>query len=58
MDWQQLASIAIVIIAAVLLFRRELRRRKMVKLGGCGMDCGCSPAPKRGHLQKTSLTKS
>ncbi|MBI5216690.1 MAG: hypothetical protein HY960_13135 [Ignavibacteriae bacterium] len=42
MDWQQLLSLLIVGVSAVLLVRHELRRRKRAKLSACGHDCGCS----------------
>jgi hypothetical protein len=45
-DWQQIVSLGIVILSAVLLVRGEIQKRRRAKLTGCGLDCGCGePAP-------------
>lgn len=43
MDWQQLASLCIVMATAGLLVRRELRRRGS-QVGGVA-QCGCAGLP-------------
>ena len=43
MGWQQLVSLGIVAVAALLIVRREVRRRRQGKLGDCGEGCNCSP---------------
>jgi len=42
MDWQQVASLVIVALTAVLLVRSEVRRRRGARLRACGHDCGCA----------------
>jgi hypothetical protein len=42
MDWQQIASLTIVVVTAVLLLRHEIARQQRAKLRVCGSDCGCS----------------
>jgi hypothetical protein len=42
MDWQQVASLLVVAVTAVLLGRSEWRRRQLAKLRACGSNCGCS----------------
>lgn len=44
MDWQQMASLGIVLVTGVLLVRSEIGRRRRAKLRICGHDCGCSAA--------------
>ena len=48
MEWQQLAALAIVGIAAFLLIRSRLRPRGdcLSKSGPCGCSAGIGPAPK------------
>jgi hypothetical protein len=61
-DWQQIVSLGIVALSAVLLVRSEIEKRKRAKLTGCGHDCGCGEsapvseeiftvAPKQRHQQ-------
>lgn len=42
MDWQQVASLGLVAITAVLLVRHEVRKYRRAKLRACGQECGCS----------------
>lgn len=42
MDWQQVASLIVVAVTAVLLVRSEVRRRRRARMRACGHDCGCS----------------
>ena len=44
MNWQQIASLAIVASTAVLLVRSEVRKRRRGNLGDCGAGCNCSSA--------------
>jgi hypothetical protein len=48
MDWQQLAALAVVGIAAFLLLRAQLRPRGrcLTKTGPCGCSASSGPAPK------------
>jgi hypothetical protein len=45
MDWQQITSLFIVAISALLLARHGLKKRKRVAAGLCGGECGCTSAP-------------
>ncbi len=65
MDWQQVTSLLIVGISAVLLAGSELRKRRLAKLRPCGHDCGCStntlkkiPRSIRKELRTESLNKT
>lgn len=42
MDWQQVTSLAIVALTAILLVRHEVRKSRRAKLRACGQECGCS----------------
>lgn len=44
MDWQQIASLAVVALSAALLVRRQIRKRRRAAFSPCGRgaDCGCS----------------
>ncbi len=48
MDWQQIAALAIVGLAAFLLIRSQLRPRGhcLSKAGPCGCTSATGPAPK------------
>lgn len=58
MDWQQVASLVVVALAAFLLVRSEIAKRQRAKLRVCGHDCGCSSAAldklKQQAIQHTS----
>jgi hypothetical protein len=41
-DWQQILSLFIVALAAFLLVRNGVRKRRRVALSACAEDCGCS----------------
>lgn len=58
MDWQQLASLSVVTITAVLLVRSEWRRRQRAKLRACGSDCGCGTSQPTELLKTPSLPES
>jgi hypothetical protein len=45
MDWQQIAAIFVVALAAFLLVGREIRVRRRARLRACGSDCGCASPP-------------
>ena len=42
MDTQQIISLSIVALAAILLVRRQVRKHRRAKLRPCGHDCGCA----------------
>lgn len=42
MDWQQIISLVVVALTALLLLRSFVRKRKQAALGICAEDCGCS----------------
>ncbi len=42
MNWQEIVSLAIVALTAVLLIRSQIAKRKRAKNSSCGGDCGCS----------------
>lgn len=42
MDWQQIISLVVVALAALLLLRSFVRKRKQAALGICAEGCGCS----------------
>lgn len=44
MDYQQIASLAIVAVTALLLVLRQIRKHRRAKLRPCGHDCGCAPS--------------
>jgi hypothetical protein len=56
MDWQQIASLAIVAVTTVLLIGREIRRRRRPLKRACGGGCDCAekPGPMQ-HLNSTDL---
>jgi len=54
MDWQQLASLAVVVVTGVLLVRSEWRRRRRAKLRACGSDCGCETSQSLELLKNAS----
>ena len=41
MDLQQILSLGIVALSAVLLVRSEIQKRKRARLTGCAQECGC-----------------
>ena len=41
MDWQQIASLSIVGVTAMLLGRHQWQKRQRARLRPCGGDCGC-----------------
>lgn len=58
MEWQQLTSLVVVAVTAVLLVRSQIKQRRRAGLRACGSDCGCAnvdtpslvrPAHKSGH---------
>jgi hypothetical protein len=62
MEWQQLTSLIVVAVTAVLVVRSQIKQRRRASLRACGSDCGCAgadilsqgrTAPEPGH---TSLT--
>ena len=57
MDWQQLASLAIVAVTGVLLVRSEWRRRQRIKLRACGSDCGCGTSQSLEPLRNASQSE-
>ena len=57
MDWQQIISLGIVALSAVLLVRTEIQKRKRARLTGCGHDCGCGE-PAAADEEIFTITKS
>ncbi len=52
MDWQQICSLAIVALTAVLLVRSEVKKRRRARLTGCSGDCGCTPASSKPGIHR------
>lgn len=57
MDWQQLASLAVVAVTAILLVRSEWCRRQRAKLRACGSDCGCGTSQSLKPLKAASTSE-
>jgi len=41
-NWQQIASLLVVALSAVLLVRSKIQKRKRGQSGSCGAECGCA----------------
>ncbi|MBM2839958.1 MAG: hypothetical protein HW412_486 [Bacteroidetes bacterium] len=58
MDWQQVASLSIVAVTAILLVRHEVTRRRRAKVRACGGDCECSSSTAVERLKSQVLQES